>query len=74
MMIAVLSLFMFAGTAQAYIGPGLGGGLVGALLAVLSGIFMLLLGVVYYPLKKLFGLRRKSKTEPVERKRDHESP
>jgi hypothetical protein len=69
-LIVTLSLFLSAGAAQAYIGPGLGGGLVASVLAVLAGIFMLLLGVVYYPLKKLFGSPAKSGKKPVDRASD----
>ena len=37
----------------AYIGPGLAGGALSAVLGVLAAIAMLVVGVVWYPLKRL---------------------
>ncbi len=37
----------------AYIGPGLAGGALSAVLGVLGAIVMLLVGVIWYPLKRL---------------------
>lgn len=39
--------------ACAYIGPGLGAGAVAAVLGIVSGLLMLVVGVVWYPLKRL---------------------
>ena len=39
--------------ALAYVGPGMGAGTVAAVLGVLGGILMLIVGVVWYPLKRL---------------------
>ena len=47
-------------TASAYIGPGLGMGALASVLGILAGLIMLLIGVVWYPIKKLI-LRLKSK-------------
>jgi TM2 domain-containing membrane protein YozV len=69
--VAILLLVILAGSAQAYVGPGLGGGLVGSLLAVVAGVFMLLVGAVYYPIKKLFGRKSKKQDQP---KPDHKHP
>ncbi|MDD2719978.1 MAG: hypothetical protein PHH47_01550 [Gallionella sp.] len=47
-------LFMvYPPVASAYIGPGLGAGAVTVVLGIVSGLLMLVVGVVWYPLKKL---------------------
>jgi hypothetical protein len=48
-------VLLFATTsAQAYIGPGLGVGVIASVLSVFAGIGLLIFGAIYYPLKKLF--------------------
>lgn len=44
----------YAPLASAYVGPGLGVGAVASVLGVVSGLMMLVVGVVWYPLKKIF--------------------
>jgi hypothetical protein len=39
--------------ALAYIGPGLGTGAMVAVLGIVAGLLMLVVGVVWYPIKKL---------------------
>ena len=49
-------LFIFLATpnfAIAYVGPGLGVGAVSAVLGVVLGLLMLVVGVVWYPIKRL---------------------
>jgi len=41
-------------SAQAYIGPGMGAGVVATVLGILAGILMLVVGIVWYPIKKLY--------------------
>ena len=41
-------------SALAYVGPGLGAGALAAVLGVLAGIFLLVIGIVWYPLKMLY--------------------
>ena len=41
-------------TAQAYIGPGMGAGVVATVLGILAGVLMLIVGIVWYPIKKLY--------------------
>ena len=47
--------------ALAYIGPGFGAGAVAAVLAILAGLLMLLVGVLWYPLKRLVKFFRRQK-------------
>jgi len=47
-------------SAHAYIGPGVGAGVVGTVLGILAGILMLVVGAVWYPLKKLYKWMRRT--------------
>jgi hypothetical protein len=48
-----VGLLLVAGAANAYVGPGLGMGVIGAILGVLAAVFLAIVGVVWYPLKRL---------------------
>jgi membrane associated rhomboid family serine protease len=48
-----LGILIYSQFAFAYIGPGLGVGAVAAVLGTLLGLLMLVVGVVWYPIKKL---------------------
>jgi hypothetical protein len=54
--LACIAFFLagYSSQAAAYIGPGLGVGVVGTVLGVLGGLLMLVVGIVWYPLKHLF--------------------
>lgn len=53
-----------APSAHAYIGPGLGAGMVGAILGVVLALLMLVVGIVWYPLKRMIRrLRAKNQAE-----------
>lgn len=49
-----ICIFLCAPVASAYIGPGLASGTVTAVLGILAGILMLIVGVVWYPIKRLY--------------------
>lgn len=51
--ISILLLCLFSTPAYAYIGPGLGAGALATILGVLLAILMLVVGIVWYPLKRL---------------------
>ena len=50
--------------AHAYIGPGAGAGTIAVVLGILSSIFLAFVGIVWYPIKRLFK-GRKSKAKSV---------
>jgi hypothetical protein len=45
-------------TAVAYVGPGLGVGAVAAFFGAVLAVLLAIVGVVWYPLKRLFGRRK----------------
>ena len=54
----LLSLLMYMDSAAAYVGPGLGLGAIGAVVGLIVAILLAILGVIWYPLKRL--IRRDS--------------
>jgi hypothetical protein len=50
------------GTAQAYVGPGLGVGAIAAFLGAVLAVVLAIVGVVWYPLKRF--LNRNKPKEP----------
>jgi len=57
--VAMLCLSIYATNAFAYVGPGLAGGAVASILGILAGIALLIVGVVWYPIKMLINKLRK---------------
>ncbi|MFT4197960.1 MAG: hypothetical protein QM601_08630 [Pseudoxanthomonas sp.] len=49
-----LLLLAAPGLAQAYLGPGLGLGAIGAALGAVAAVFLGLLSIVWYPFKRLW--------------------
>jgi TM2 domain-containing membrane protein YozV len=48
---------LIPGAAEAYIGPGVGAGAFAAVVGVIGSIFLAIVGVIYYPIKRM--LKRK---------------
>jgi hypothetical protein len=53
-----IALILISTEAQAYIGPGLGAGAIGAVLGVIGSIFLLIFAVIYYPIKRMLKKKR----------------
>jgi hypothetical protein len=51
--------------AQAYIGPGVGAGAVAAVLGVLGSIFLAIVAVLYYPIKRMMKGRKPKSAGPA---------
>ena len=52
-------LLIISSPASAYIGPGMGGGVIAAVLGVLGAILLALFGILYYPIKRMLKNRKK---------------
>jgi len=59
--LSVAWLLAYPPLALAYIGPGLGSGAVVAVLGVVFGLLMLVVGVVWYPIKRMIRRLRSKK-------------
>ena len=49
--------------AHAYVGPGLGLGALGVILGVISSIFLAIIGLFWYPIKRFIRKLRNTKTQ-----------
>ena len=45
----------------AYIGPGMGGGVIAAIFGIIAALFLGLWGILYYPIKRAFKNKKKKK-------------
>lgn len=64
-----LAVTMQPGMALAYIGPGVGAGAIAAVLGVIGSIFLLIVAVLYYPIKRMMkGRKSKTNTPPIDGK------
>lgn len=57
-LIAALILASLPSAALAYIGPGVGAGAIAAVLGVLGSIFLAIVAVLYYPIKRMMKGRK----------------
>ena len=64
--IVFLSLFLIHIPAHAYIGPGMGGGIIIAIIGFIAAIFIALFGIIYYPIKR--ALKKRKVTEVKKQK------
>lgn len=70
--IAVIAGILGSEPAFAYVGPGIGFGLVGAILGVVLAIALMLFGLVYYPAKNIYKkLIKKEKKQKADDLNDH---
>lgn len=51
---AVILLTLWAAEAQAYVGPGLGLGVIGVIIGFVVSLLLAVVAVFWYPLKRLF--------------------
>ena len=51
---AFIFFILFLSTAEAYVGPGLGLGTISVVCSVLLAIFLSLVAIIWYPLKRIF--------------------
>ena len=52
-------LLLISSPVFAYIGPGMGGGLLAAVLGVIGAVLLALFGILYYPIKRMLKNRKK---------------
>lgn len=45
-------------TAYAYIGPGMGAGAIATVLGLIGSVFLILLAILYYPIKRIIKKRK----------------
>ncbi len=62
------ALMLAGGQAFAYIGPGLGLGIIGVLVGVAAAVVLTLFGIIWYPLKRFLGRKpaNESNVDPID--------
>jgi len=68
--ILCLSLFLISMPSYAYLGPGLGGGAIAAVIGFFAAIFLALWGILYYPIKRALKNKKEKKIASKEFKSD----
>ena len=56
-----LIFILMTNTSYAYLGPGIGGGIIAATVGLVVAILIGLIGLIWFPLKKLLKKRKKNK-------------
>ena len=56
-------IILFNSPAYAYLGPGMGGGLIVGILGFLLAIFALIFGILWFPLKRLIKKIKEKKNQ-----------
>lgn len=59
----LIILLCFANNVFAYVGPGVGLGVIGSIFGIFAAIFLAIIGVFWYPLKRLIKKFRNSDAE-----------
>jgi|TARA_A100001015_G_scaffold144723_1_gene160568 predicted RND superfamily exporter protein len=59
--ILFFSLFLISLPSYAYIGPGMGGGVIAAIVGFFAAILLGLWGILYYPIKRALKKRKDKK-------------
>ena len=66
--IMIIHVFFNAISLFAYIGPGMGGGVIAAIFGIIAAFFLGLWGILYYPIKR--ALKNKKVKKRNQRKKD----
>jgi len=52
--LTMITILTYSGGVAAYVGPGLGVGVIGTIIGVLLSIIMAIVGLFWYPIKRMF--------------------
>jgi hypothetical protein len=64
-LVMLLYLFLIPLKSYAYIGPGMGGGVIAAIIGFFAAILLGLWGILYYPIKRALKKRKDKKISPT---------
>ena len=59
----IFFIFSSANSLFAYIGPGMGGGVIAAIFGLIAAFFLGLWGILYYPIKRAFKNKKLKKNK-----------
>ena len=63
--ITLITLLLFSKSSFAYIGPGLGLGIVVSILGLIFSIFLFIIALLWFPIKKLLKKNQNKKTKDI---------
>ena len=63
----IFNIFSNTSSLLAYIGPGMGGGVIAAIFGIIAAFFLGLWGILYYPIKR-FLKKKKVKNKKISKK------
>ena len=69
--ILIISLFLISMPSYAYLGPGMGGGVIAAIVGFFAAILLGLWGILYYPIKR--ALKNRKDKKMLSKESDNES-
>lgn len=55
----ILMIFLWPLLVQAYIGPGMAGGVILSILGIILALVVSLVGILYYPIKRFLNKKKK---------------
>ena len=61
--VILITLLVLPLSAYAYVGPGMGVGVIGAIIGIFAAIVLSIVGLVWFPLKRAFGGASKKESE-----------
>ena len=61
--LVIFFIFIIPSFAHAYLGPGVGGGIIAATIGVVVAIFAAIFGILWFPIKRFLKKRRNAKQE-----------
>ena len=61
----IIIFFSFVSAAYAYLGPGIGGGILVATLGIVIAIFAAIFGVIWFPLKRFLKKKKNKKAKEI---------
>ena len=64
---STLIFFFVITSSHAYLGPGIGGGVLAATLGVIIAIFAALFGLIWFPIKRLVKIRKEKKENKLKK-------
>ena len=70
-LIILFFFIAFTTEASAYLGPGMGGGIVAATVGIIVAILVAIFGIIWFPIKRLLKKRKDQKNQEQAEKEDN---
>ena len=64
-LILFINVLIFTNNAYAYLGPGIGGGVIAATIGIIVAIFAAVFGLIWFPIKRMLQRRKEKKNKKI---------